>query len=94
MCTAFPYGRSRGRRLQAGGPYAPSESGSFAGGPWALRPKRLQWLTNITSGFKIAAFSSGPRPSFFFQNSDPGQGLAGTFPSILFVMPESGARLS
>ena len=41
-------------------------SGSFGGGPWALRPKRLQWLKristksekrhNITAGFKIAAF--------------------------------------
>ena len=30
--------------------------GSFVGGPWALRPKRLQWLINITAGFKIAAF--------------------------------------
>jgi hypothetical protein len=31
--------------------------GSFGGGPWALRPKRLQWLNHtITTGFKIAAF--------------------------------------
>ena len=55
MCTAFPYGRFRERRLQ-GLDYASRTSGSFSGGPWALRPKRLQWLTNITTGFKIAAF--------------------------------------
>ncbi len=102
MCTAFPYGRSRERRLQAEGINALSEFGSFGSGPWALRPKRLQWLKrfdfskrsqnrpNIRAEFKIAAFSSGPRPSFFFQNSDPGQGLAGTHPSILFSTPESG----
>ena len=59
--------------------------GSFGGGPWALRPKRLQWLNHtITTGFKIAAFPAGLRPNFFFQNSDPGQSLAGAFPSILF----------
>ena len=36
--------------------YSLQVPGSFGGGPWALRPKRLQWLTNITTGFKIAAF--------------------------------------
>ena len=35
--------------------YSLQVPGSFGGGPWALRPKRLQWLTNITAGFKIAA---------------------------------------
>jgi len=30
--------------------------GSSGGGPWTLRPKRLQWLNHtITTGFKIAA---------------------------------------
>jgi len=37
--------------------------GSSGGGPWALRPKRLQWLNHtITTGFKIAAF-----PKWFWQ---------------------------
>ena len=36
--------------------YSLQAPGSFGGGPWTLRPKRLQWLTNITTGFKIAAF--------------------------------------
>ena len=74
--------------------YSLQAPGSFGGGPWALRPKRLQWLTNITTGFKIAAFPSGLRPILFFQNSDPGQSLAGAFPSILTLPSESGARLS
>ena len=40
--------------------------GSSGGGPWALRPKRLQWLNHtITTGFKIAAFPTGLRPNFF-----------------------------
>ena len=93
MCTAFPYGRFRERRLQ-GLDYASRTSGSFGGGPWTLRPKRLQWLTNITTGFEIAAFSSGLWPSFLFQNSDPGQSLAGTFPSSFSRLWESGAQLS
>jgi hypothetical protein len=38
-------------------PYSLHTPGSFGGGPWALRPKRLQWLNHtITTGFKIAAF--------------------------------------
>ena len=56
------------RRLQAVRNYARAVSESFGGGPWALRPKRLQWLMrfcfsmksqnryNITVEFKIAAF--------------------------------------
>ncbi len=43
--------------------HSPGSSGS---GPWVLRPKRLQWLTNISSGFKIAAPASGFRPLFFY----------------------------
>ena len=66
MSTAFRYcgldGGACGR-----GVCAPFALGSFGGGPWALRPKRLQWLKrfgfskksqnrpNITDGFKIAA---------------------------------------
>ena len=69
--------------------------GSYGGGPWTLRPKRLQWLNHtITTGFKIAAFPSGLRPIFFLQNSDLGQSLAGAFPSILTLPCQSGARLS
>jgi hypothetical protein len=43
------------QRLRAGA-FAAFDLGSSVSGPWALRPKRLQWLTNITAGFKIAAF--------------------------------------
>ena len=56
MCTAFSYCRFHQQRLRGFGTYAPKSSGSFGFGPWALRPKRLQWLTNIGTGFKIAAF--------------------------------------
>ena len=56
MCTAFSYCRIHQQRLRGFGTYAPKSSGSFGFGPWALRPKRLQWLTNIGTGFKIAAF--------------------------------------
>ncbi len=56
MSTAFRYcgleGGACGLRV-----CAPFALGSFGGGPWALRLKRLQWLTNITDGFKIAALS-------------------------------------
>ena len=86
MCTAFPFGRSRERRLQ-GLDYASRTSGSFGGGPQALRLGRLQWLNHtITAGFKIAAFSSGLWPSFLFQNSDPGHSLAGTFPPVFHAI--------
>ena len=58
MCTAFSYCRVHQQRLRGFGTYAPKSSGSSGVGPWALRPKRLQWLTNISTGFKIAAFRS------------------------------------
>jgi hypothetical protein len=56
MCTAFSYCRFQKQRLQGFGSNAPRSSGSFGFGPWPLRPKRLQWLSNIRAGFKIAAF--------------------------------------
>jgi hypothetical protein len=56
MCTAFSYCRDHQQRLRAGAGYAAAASGGFGSGPWVLRPKRLQWLTNIRAGFKIAAF--------------------------------------
>ena len=56
MCTAFSYCRIHQQRLRGFGTYAPKSSGSSGFGPWALGPKRLQWLTNIETGFKIAAF--------------------------------------
>jgi hypothetical protein len=56
MCTAFSYCRSQKQRLRGFGINAPRPSGSFGSGPWAIRPKRLQWLSNIRAGFKIAAF--------------------------------------
>ena len=56
MCTAFSYCRFQKQRLRVLGGYAPTILGSFGSGPWAIRPKRLQWLTNIRAGFKIAAF--------------------------------------
>jgi len=56
MCTAFSYCRIHQQRLRMSGVYAPTILGSFGFGPWAIRPKRLQWLTNIGTGFEIAAF--------------------------------------
>ena len=56
MSRAFRYLPGCGQRLRAWGNHAPHASGSSVGGPWALGPKRLQWLTNITAGFEIAAF--------------------------------------
>ena len=56
MCTAFSYCRFQKQRLRGFGSYAPKSSGSSGSGPWTLRSKRLQWLTNIRAGFKIAAF--------------------------------------
>ena len=55
MCTAFPHRRFSVQRLLEM-VHAIIFTGSSGSGPWALRPKRLQWLTNISSGFKIAAF--------------------------------------
>jgi hypothetical protein len=55
VSTASRNCRIHQQRLQAERHNARSVSGSFGGGPWALRPKRLQWLTNITAEFKIAA---------------------------------------
>ena len=57
MSTASRNCRFHPQRLQVVGLNAPFTFGSFGGGPWALRPKRFQWLTNITAEFKIAAFS-------------------------------------
>ena len=57
MCTAFSYCRDHQQRLQAGGSYAPNASGGSGSGPQALRPARLQWLSNISSGSQIAASS-------------------------------------
>jgi hypothetical protein len=55
MSTTFRYCGSEGSACGRGS-YVPPASGSFVGGPWTLRSKCLQWLTNITAGFKIAAF--------------------------------------
>ncbi len=58
VSTASRNCRFHQQRLQAWRTDALLASESFGGGPWALGPKRLQWLTNITDGFKIAAFLS------------------------------------
>ena len=58
MSTASRNCRIHQQRLQAARFNARAVSESFGGGPWVLRPKRLQWLTNITAEFKIAAFRS------------------------------------
>jgi hypothetical protein len=68
--------------------HSPGSSGS---GPWALRPKRLQWLINISTGFKIAAPASGLPPSFLFQNSAEVEGREQAFPSIFIF---EGSRMS
>lgn len=80
MCTVFPYCRIGVQRLLAANDTF-TATGSFVGGPWALRPERLEWLTNIAAGFKIAAFPPGLWPlSSSSQNSASGQSLAGAFP--------------
>ena len=56
MSTASRNCRFHMQRLRVLGFNAPHILGSFGSGPWALRPKRLQWLSNIRAGFKIAAF--------------------------------------
>ena len=56
------------QRLQAVRNNARSASESFAGGPWALGSKRLQWLTNITIEFKIAALLHRGFEPFFFKS--------------------------
>jgi hypothetical protein len=60
--------------------YARAVSESFGGGPWVLRPKRLQWLKrfdfsmksqnrpNITDGFKIAALLHRGFEPFFLKS--------------------------
>ena len=72
MSTAFRYcgldGGACGR-----GVCAPFALGSFGGGPWALRPKRLQWLYNITDGFEIAAPSHCGLQPFFLKSIFPRQ---------------------
>ena len=66
-------------------PYSLHVPGSFGGGPWTLRPKRLQWLTNITTGFKIAAPDAGLLPCFS-NNCAEVEGLVRAFPSEFFCV--------
>ncbi len=72
MSTAFRYcgldGGACGR-----GVCAPFALGSFGGGPWALRPQRLQWLTNITAEFKIAALCLRGLQPFLLKSIFPRQ---------------------
>ena len=66
VSTASRNCRFHQQRLQGRGNNAPRSSESFGAGPWALRPKRLQWLANIIAEFKIAALCDcGSKPSFF-----------------------------
>ena len=58
MSTASRNCRNHQQRLRVLGFNAPHILGSFGSGPWAPRPKRLQWLSNIRSEFKIAALCS------------------------------------
>jgi hypothetical protein len=77
VSTASRNCRIHQQRLQAARFNARAVSESFGGGPWVLRPKRLQWLKlfdfslksqnrpNITDGFKIAALCSRGFEPFF-----------------------------
>ena len=56
MSTASRNCRFQKQRLRVLGFNAPHILGSSGSGPWAIGPKRLQWLSNIRAGFKIAAF--------------------------------------
>jgi len=102
MCTAFSYCRDHQQRLQAEGSYAPNASGGSGSGPQALRPARLQWLSNISSGSQIAAFRKcrGPNPAtsrafrpLSFQNSDWCKAWQKHFPPV-FAKPEGGVSLT
>ena len=86
LSTASHQCRVRLQRLRNSGNHAPEFPGSSGSGPWALRPKRLQWLTNIRSGFKIAASLAGLWLFVFPQNSASGQGTRGAFPSFLLSL--------
>ncbi len=71
------------QRLQAVRINARAVSESFGSGPWALRPKRLQWLKrfdfpmkgqnrlNITVEFKIAALLHRGFEPFFLKSIFP-----------------------
>ncbi len=88
MSTAFRYCGLEGGACGFEG-YAPFALGSFGGGPWALRLKRLQWLKrfgfsmksqnrpNITDGFKIAALSLRGFKLFFLKSIFPRQEAMG-----------------
>ncbi len=77
MSTASRNCRIHQQRLQAARFNARAVSESFGSGPWVLRPKRLQWLTNITVEFKIAALCiRGLRP-FFLKSIFPRQKAMG-----------------
>jgi hypothetical protein len=88
VSTASRNCRIHQQRLQAARFNARAVSESFGGGPWVLRPKRLQWLTNITDGFKIAAFlscASSLMALHTTQLCNCGlEALAGTSPPFLF----------
>ena len=91
MCTAFPYVWFSVQRLLEV-IHTIIFTGSSAGGPWALRPKRLQWLTNISSGFKIAAFRWFPAiPNSFHHIVTPAK--AGTPLYYRLQGPKRGASL-
>ncbi len=88
MSTASRNCRFHQQRLQVVGLNAPLTFGSFGGGPWALRPKRLQWLTNITAGFEIAAFRKSVLSLMALYNSTLSicglEAVAGTSPPSSF----------
>jgi hypothetical protein len=82
------------QRLQVVRIYALTASESSGGGPWALGPKRLRWLTNITAGFKIAAsfrWVSGLKANTTITHSICGlEAMAGTSPPFSFPLTARG----
>ena len=55
MSTAFPHCGSDSSACRRKEITRLPASGGSGGGPQALRPARLQWLSNITTGSQIAA---------------------------------------
>ena len=94
MCTASHIARFGQQRLRGGAVYAPPSPGSFGQNPWALGPKRLQWLAQAKSlaPAQIAAFPAVLRPiaTTFPLTAARAEAMAGALPP--FSLPQqSGA---
>ncbi len=93
VSTASRNCRFHQQRLQGWGNNAPQPSESFGAGPWALRPKRLQWLTNISAEFKIAALCDCGSTPFFLKSIFRRQGaISRHSPPLIFQKAQAPPR--